>query len=202
MPFLFLARLFYQRRSDRFYAPDLLLEASRRTSSRPYTFFLFGGFPGAPEKIADFLRRQHPSVRIVGTYAPPFREMTAEEDEEFCRLVNEAAPDFVWVGLGSPKQDWWIANHLDEIHGAILVPSGATFDFFSGRIRQAPAWIRNIGFEWLFRLTRDFRRLWKRYTVYNVVFLVMFFLERIHIVSFEPDGDLLFLGRRTAVGNR
>jgi N-acetylglucosaminyldiphosphoundecaprenol N-acetyl-beta-D-mannosaminyltransferase len=81
------------------------------------------------------------------------------------------------VGLGSPKQDVWISEHREKIRGAIMVASGATFDFFSGRIKQAPKWIRDSGFEWLYRLTKDFRRLWVRYTVYNIIFLVMFGLQ-------------------------
>jgi N-acetylglucosaminyldiphosphoundecaprenol N-acetyl-beta-D-mannosaminyltransferase len=91
----------------------------------------------------------------------------------------------VWVGLGSPKQDVWIAEHRDKIRGSIMIASGATFDFFSGRIQQAPEWIRNAGFEWLYRLTKDFRRLWVRYTVYNVVFLAMFALQLMRLRRFK-----------------
>jgi N-acetylglucosaminyldiphosphoundecaprenol N-acetyl-beta-D-mannosaminyltransferase len=102
-------------------------------------------------------------------------------------MINASSPDIVWVGLGSPKQDVWISEHRDKIRGSIMVASGATFDFFSGRIKQAPKWIRDSGFEWLYRLTRDFRRLWVRYTVYNVIFLVMFGLQLTRLRRFEPS---------------
>ena len=81
------------------------------------------------------------------------------------------------------------------------MPSGATFDFFAGKIRQAPKWIRNIGLEWLFRLTQDFRRLWDRYTIYNVIFIVFFVLQQLRVVAFDHQGYLLFFGRRTKFGN-
>src|SRR5580698_6493524 len=105
-------------------------------------------------------------------------------------MINAAKPDIVWVGLGSPKQDVWISEHRDKIRGTIMVASGATFDFFSGRIKQAPAWIRESGFEWLYRLTKDFRRLWVRYIVYNIIFVVMFSLQLTRLWSFPttPTG--------------
>lgn len=177
MPFLWWARRFYKRDSDRFYAPDLLLEVSSKTNDYGYTSFLYGGAPGAGDKMEDYLKSRYEGVRIVGKYSPPFRSLTPYEDTQVCEMINNAKPDFVWVGLGSPKQDKWIAEHREKIRGSILVASGATFDFFSGRVRQAPRWIRQSGFEWLFRMTQDFRRLWVRYLVYNVIFVAMFLLQ-------------------------
>lgn len=103
-------------------------------------------------------------------------------------MINDAQPDFVWIGLGSPKQDIWIHERREKIRGSIIIPSGATFDFFSGRIKQAPDWIRNLGLEWLYRLTQDFRRLWKRYTVYNFIFIVAFTLQQLRLLKFEESG--------------
>ena len=132
------------------------------------------------------------SADLVGVDSMPFlrwarafykkesdRFYTADEDQAICDMINAASPDILWVGLGSPKQDVWISEHRETIRGTIMVASGATFDFFSGQIKQAPRWIRDSGFEWLYRLTKDFRRLWIRYTVYNVVFLIMFGLQLI-----------------------
>jgi N-acetylglucosaminyldiphosphoundecaprenol N-acetyl-beta-D-mannosaminyltransferase len=99
-------------------------------------------------------------------------------------MINKARPDFLWVGLGSPKQDVWISEHREKIRGTIMVASGATFDFFSGRIKQAPPWIREAGFEWLYRLAKDFRRLWVRYLVYNCVFVAMFALQVTRLRSY------------------
>jgi N-acetylglucosaminyldiphosphoundecaprenol N-acetyl-beta-D-mannosaminyltransferase len=185
MPFLRWARAFYNKSADRFYAPDLMLEAARKSKECGYTFFLYGGSPGAPEKMEEYLRERCGEVRVVGKYSPPFRTLTEEEDKAVCDMINAVKPDIVWVGLGSPKQDVWISEHRDKIRGSILIASGATFDFFSGRIQQAPEWVRNAGFEWLFRLSKDFRRLWVRYTVYNLVFLAMFSLQLIGLRRFE-----------------
>lgn len=187
MPFLYFARLFRKRDSDRFYAPDLMLEVASQAKARNYTFFLYGGYADSPNKMEEYLRKRFGESCVVGKYSPPFRTLSTEEDQAICDMINEAAPDFIWIGLGSPKQDIWIHEHKEKIRGSIIIPSGATFDFFSGRIQQAPVWVRNMGFEWLFRLTQDFRRLWVRYTVYNVIFLVAFLLQLLGIIRFRES---------------
>ena len=202
MPFLFWARTFYKKNSDRFYAPDLLEEVSKKTKEKGYTFFLYGGYPDAPEKIEEYLNKRFEGINVVGKYSPPFRQLSDEEDNEICDMINSAKPDFLWIGLGSPKQDIWIHNHKEKLRGCIIVPSGATFDFFSGKIKQAPKWIRKLGFEWLFRLFHDFKRLWVRYTVYNVLFLCMFFFQLIRVVTFDDEGFLLLFGRRSRLFNK
>jgi len=201
-PFLIWARKFHNNESERFYAPDLMNEISSKVEEKGYTFFLYGGYPGANDKIEEYLKERYEGIHIVGKHTPPFRALSDQEDKELCDLVNALHPDFIWVGLGSPKQDVWIQEHLDKIRGSIMMPSGATFDFFSGRIRQAPKWIRESGFEWLYRLTQDFRRLWKRYTIYNILFLFFFSLQILKIISFDNEGYLLILGKRTKFGNR
>ena len=185
MPFLKWARAFYYKQRDRFYAPDLMLEVASKADEKGYTFFFYGGMPNAPDKMEQFLKSKYPKLNVVGKYSPPFRPLTSEEDAEICKMINEAQPDFLWIGLGSPKQDVWIAEHREKIRGSIIVASGAAFDFFSGRIKQAPKYIRDAGFEWLYRLVHDFRRLWVRYTIYNIVFLVAFFLQQIRVLQFK-----------------
>jgi N-acetylglucosaminyldiphosphoundecaprenol N-acetyl-beta-D-mannosaminyltransferase len=184
MPFLKWARTFYKKDCDRLYAPDIMLEVSGKAKERGYTFFLYGGAPDAPDKIEEYLRKCFDGIHVVGKYSPPFRPLTLEEDEAVCDMINKARPDFLWVGLGSPKQDVWISVHREKIRGTIMVASGATFDFFSGRIKQAPLWIREMGFEWLYRLAKDFRRLWVRYLVYNFIFVFMFGLQLTGLRSF------------------
>ncbi len=188
-PFLYWARLFYYKKSDRFYAPDLMLEVSSKAKEKGYTFFLYGGFPGSVDAIEQYLLERFEGIQVVGKYTPPFRPLTEDEDQALCDTINQLKPDFVWVGLGTPKQDFWIHEHREKIKGSIMVASGATFDFFSGRIRQAPKWIRSSGFEWLFRLTQDFRRLWVRYTIFNLIFLGAFALQLMHILRFADQED-------------
>jgi N-acetylglucosaminyldiphosphoundecaprenol N-acetyl-beta-D-mannosaminyltransferase len=201
MPFLRWARMFYNRHADRFYAPDLMMEVSRAAEKKGYTFFLYGGYVDAPEKIEQYLSQRYHGVQVVGKHSPPFRELTEAEDAQVCELINDARPDFLWIGLGSPKQDLWIHQHTSKLRGCIMVPSGATFDFFSGRIRQAPLWIRQLGLEWLFRLTQDFRRLWKRYSIYNAIFMVAFALQLSNVLSFDEQGYARLFGRRSRWGN-
>jgi N-acetylglucosaminyldiphosphoundecaprenol N-acetyl-beta-D-mannosaminyltransferase len=189
MPFLKWARAFYNRNCDRFYAPDLMLEVSGKAKDCGYTFFLYGGVDDAPDKIEEYLSKRFDGIKVVGKYSPPFRPLTEEEDQAVCDMINKVRPDFLWVGLGSPKQDVWISEHRDKIRGTIMVASGATFDFFSGRIKQAPLWIREAGFEWMYRLTKDFRRLWVRYLVYNFIFVVMFGLQLTGLRSYTTSSE-------------
>lgn len=185
MPFLKWARAFYNKDSDRLYAPDVMLEVSSKAKDASYTFFLYGGASDAPDKIEAYLSERFEGIKVVGKYSPPFRPLTEEEDRTVCEMINRARPDFLWVGLGSPKQDVWISEHQEKIRGTIMVASGATFDFFSGKIKQAPKWIREAGIEWMYRLTKDFRRLWVRYIVYNLIFVMVFSLQLAGILKFK-----------------
>jgi N-acetylglucosaminyldiphosphoundecaprenol N-acetyl-beta-D-mannosaminyltransferase len=202
MPFLKWARIFYNKHSDHLNAPDLMLEISNKVKEKGYTYFLYGGFPGAADKIEEYLKKRFEGIKVVGKYSPPFRLLTDQEENYICKTINDSRADFLWVGLGSPKQDIWIYEHLDKLTGCIIIPSGATFDFYSGRIKQAPQWVRNLGIEWLYRLTKDFKRLWIRYTVYNIIFLLVFILQLLRIISFDHNGYMLIFGARTALGNR
>jgi len=112
--------------------------------------------------------------------------LTDQEEEFAIAEINRLKPDIVCVGLGTPKQDYWIDTHLDIIKGSVLIASGATFDFFGGRIKMAPDFIRNSGFEWLFRLLgKDFKRLWKRYILMYSLFMAAFVLQKCGLINYE-----------------
>lgn len=187
MPFVYWIKFFTGKNCDRLYAPDIILRLSEIAVNRNYRLFLYGGAEGAPEKMKYFLEKNFPGINIVGTYSPPFRKLSLEEDREICEKINSTSPDFIIVGLGSPKQDKWIQEHLEKIPGTVMIACGAAFDFFSGRIKQAPILIRRSGFEWLFRLTQDPKRLYKRYTLYNVIFLWNFFLQNLRLKKFDTS---------------
>jgi N-acetylglucosaminyldiphosphoundecaprenol N-acetyl-beta-D-mannosaminyltransferase len=173
---------------DRIAAPDTMLQLAEQSRHTGYTFYLYGGDAESVVGMKKFLERRYPFIRIVGFHSPPFRPMTEEEDRNICAEINRLRPDIISVGLGTPKQDYWIEDHLYKIRGAVFVASGATFDFFGGRIKMAPEWIRRSGFEWLFRLvSKDFFRLWKRYTVYNAIFVWNFLLQLLHIRVRRPN---------------
>jgi N-acetylglucosaminyldiphosphoundecaprenol N-acetyl-beta-D-mannosaminyltransferase len=187
MPFAYLARLLVDRRTDSMYGPDMIRKAAQEAPKRGYRFFLYGGPPGTAEALGEALQKISPELEIAGTRSHPFRETTTEEDDAICRTIAASVANMVWVGLGQPKQDVWIERCRERLPGCVLIGVGAAFDFLTGRVRQAPRFVRNLGLEWLFRLTQDPMRLWKRYTVYNVLFVGALALELLGILRLSNE---------------
>jgi N-acetylglucosaminyldiphosphoundecaprenol N-acetyl-beta-D-mannosaminyltransferase len=156
---------------SRVYGPDLLLACCERSITTGYRHFFYGGGEGVADLLARRLSRRFPGLIVAGTWTPPFRPLTAEEDEQVVARINETAPDIVWVGLSTPKQEYWMAEHLHRLAAPVLIGVGAAFDFHSGLKRQAPRWMQRGGVEWLFRLASEPRRLWKRYLQNNPAFV-------------------------------
>lgn len=177
MPLVWLNRLQGFRHARRVYGPDLMLALCQRSPERGYRHFLYGGNAGVAEELAARLRGLFPGLQIVGTFTPPFRPLTPDEDARVVRTINDAAPDVVWVGLSSPKQDRWMAAHVGRLRAPVLIGVGAAFDFHSGRKKQAPRWMMGAGLEWLFRLAQEPRRLWRRYLLYNPLFVALVLLQ-------------------------
>lgn len=142
--------------------------------------------------LGDLLARlqgQNPSLQVAGAYAPPFCPMSTEEDRTVVEVINRSKPDIVWVGIGTPKQERWIAEHRDRLAAPVMIGVGAAFDFLSGHKPQAPQWLRRGGLEWLFRLASEPRRLWPRYREYPLfvalVLAQLLGLKRFPIVERE-----------------
>jgi len=160
---------------DRVYGPDLMDRACARAAVTGQRIYLYGGRnPGALAELARVLRLRHPGVKLVGGYAPPFRELTLAEEDRIAADINAARPDVVWVGIGVPKQEKWMARMRDRLDAPVLVGVGAAFDFHAGLVPQAPAAMQRLGLEWLFRLVQEPRRLWRRYLRYNPRFIAGF----------------------------
>lgn len=185
MPIVWLGRYFGFSLRRRVYGPDLLLEFFRSTQSEGYRHFFYGGAPGIPEALAKNLMDLYPGVRIVGVYSPPFRSLSISEDTAVVEMINRADPDVLWVGLGCPKQEMWMHEHRERLNARAIVGIGQAFAIHAGALRQAPEWMRDHGLEWLFRLLREPGRLWKRYLVYNSMFLVLVMLQLLHIKKGE-----------------
>ncbi len=179
MPLVWLGRLRGQRGMERVYGPDLMLAFCERSAARGYRHFLYGGDEGVPDLLARELRRRFPGLNIVGTYSPPFRPLTVAEDADVVRRINDARPDVVWVGLSTPKQERWMAAHVDLLDASALIGVGAAFDFHSGRKRQAPRWMQRSGLEWLFRLLSEPQRLARRYLINNPGFVWHLLLQEL-----------------------
>ena len=157
--------------------------------TRGYRHFLYGGAEGVPELLADRLRERFPGLQVVGVYSPPFRPLTSEEDAALCRMVDDARPDIVWVGLSTPKQERWMAAHVGRLSAPVLVGVGAAFDFHAGLKRQAPRWMQRSGLEWLFRLLTEPRRLWRRYLLNNPLFVWYVALQMLGLRRIPLDGS-------------
>jgi N-acetylglucosaminyldiphosphoundecaprenol N-acetyl-beta-D-mannosaminyltransferase len=150
----------------RVYGPDLLMAACERSLETGWRHFFYGGAPGVAQRLSARLVSYFPRLQVAGAYAPPFRPITEDEDRALAERINAARPDIVWVGLSTPKQERWMAGHIGRLNVPVLVGVGAAFDFLSGAKPQAPRWIQRSGFEWLFRLVTEPRRLWRRYIQY------------------------------------
>lgn len=176
MPLVWLGRLRGHHLKRRVYGPELMLTFLQQTGRR-YRHFFYGGAPGVPEQLAERLQLQVPELQVVGTCSPPYRALTPEEEAEIARQINDAAPDVVWVGLSTPKQERWMHRMRCLLRTPVLIGVGAAFDIHAGRTRQAPAWMRENGLEWLFRLLSEPRRLWRRYLVLGPKFVFLVCLE-------------------------
>jgi N-acetylglucosaminyldiphosphoundecaprenol N-acetyl-beta-D-mannosaminyltransferase len=161
--------------TDRVYGPELMDRACARAAQGGQRVYLYGGRnQGALAELARTLRLLHPGLQIVGGHCPPFRPLTEAEEDAVAQEINSTRPDVVWVGIGVPKQEKWMARMRDRLEAPVLIGVGAAFDFHAGLIPQAPAALQRLGLEWAFRLVQEPRRLWKRYLRYNPRFVLGF----------------------------
>jgi N-acetylglucosaminyldiphosphoundecaprenol N-acetyl-beta-D-mannosaminyltransferase len=159
-------------------------DAGRAVGLRHY---LFGGVPGVALELKQKLTARFPGLEIVGTFTPPFRELNPEETDALKREVAQTRPDVIWVGLGTPKQERFMARFAAELDAGVLIGVGAAFDFHSGRVRQAPRWIQRSGFEWLFRLATEPRRLGPRYLKTNPLFALRVAAQRLGLKKYPVE---------------
>jgi N-acetylglucosaminyldiphosphoundecaprenol N-acetyl-beta-D-mannosaminyltransferase len=155
---------------ERVYGPDLMLEVCNAGRAAGLTHYLYGGAPGVAEQLREQLVGRFPGLRVIGTYAPPFRPLTREEFVLLQDDVARARPDVMWIGLGTPKQERFMAGAWGELDAGVMIGVGAAFDFHAGRVRQAPRWIQRSGFEWFFRLCTEPGRLGRRYLTTTPLF--------------------------------
>jgi N-acetylglucosaminyldiphosphoundecaprenol N-acetyl-beta-D-mannosaminyltransferase len=171
MPLVWLAHLGGRSHVERVYGPDLMLACCERSLLTGARHFFFGGAPGIAERVAARLSGRFPGLAVAGTYCPPFRPLSADEDQRLIEEINATNADIVWVGLSTPKQERWMADHVGRLRAPVLVGVGAAFDFHAGIKPQAPPWMQRCGLEWSFRLATEPRRLWKRYLINNPLFV-------------------------------
>ena len=175
MPFVRWIRRFVRAECDLLWGKNVVFALAEHARATNYSVFLYGGTPEACAGTRRFLEKTFPHLRIAGAVSPPFRPMTPDEDRALCDEINALSPDIILVGLGTPKQDFWIDDHVPKLRGSVMIAVGAVFDFLSGRAAMAPDVVHEAGFAWLYRmLGSDRRRLWRRYTIDHSYFLVHF----------------------------
>ena len=156
--------------AERVAGPDFMKLMFKETSDGSVKHYFYGSKEETLEALKHNLIKEFPDLNICGMYSPPFRALTTEEDEQITHMINDSGADIVWVGLGAPKQEQWMNAHKGKING-VMMGVGAGFDFHAGTIQRAPVWTQKMGLEWLYRLTQDPKRLFKRYLVTNTKFL-------------------------------
>jgi N-acetylglucosaminyldiphosphoundecaprenol N-acetyl-beta-D-mannosaminyltransferase len=174
-PLVWALNAFGHKLRERVYGPDLMALACERAARTGQRMYLYGGrTQGALTDLARQLRLRFPGLQIVGGHAPVFRPLSEDEQASIAAEINRARPDVVWVGLGVPRQEKWMAQMRPRLDAAVLVGVGAAFDFHAGLVPQAPGWVQRSGLEWLFRLIQEPRRLWRRYLTHNPRFITGF----------------------------
>jgi N-acetylglucosaminyldiphosphoundecaprenol N-acetyl-beta-D-mannosaminyltransferase len=175
MPVVWAANLLGEQLHDRVYGPELMLRYSAHSAERGHRVWLYGGRDqGSLVQLALSLRRDHPGIQVVGGYSPPFRPLGADEEDSIARQINEARPDVLWVGIGVPKQEKWMARMRDRLDVPVMCGVGAAFDFHAGRVPMAPGWMQERGLEWIYRTLQEPRRLLGRYLSTNPRFVAAF----------------------------
>jgi len=166
--------------------PDLMLEVFRRDEFRGATHFLYGGRQGVAEDLRERLTKRFPWVRIVGTYTPPYRDLNLDEEDALAARLQELKPDFMWVGISTPKQERFMMRFLSRLESTLMFGVGAAFDFHTGRIKDAPEWVKRAGLQWLHRLVQDPRNLLWRYLRNNSAFLLHITLQLTGLREYPP----------------
>ena len=156
---------------DRLYGPTFMLRCLEATQGEPWLHLLIGGTEDLLAALREKLLAQFPRLRIAGAISPPFGEWSADDDGRIVSAIAKSGAQFVWIGLGCPKQELWLARMKHRLPPAVYSAVGAAFAFHAGRVKQAPPWLQRIGMEWLFRLCAEPRRLWRRYLVFNTLFI-------------------------------
>ena len=189
VPTVWIGRLEGHSDMGRVFGPDLMMEVCRSSVISGHTHFLYGGKLGIAEELKQNLENLYPGIRIVGTYTPPFRPLSEMERAELQQKLDRLSPDIMWIGLSTPKQEQFMSGNLNLLTCKVMIGVGAAFDIHTGRVKDAPRWIKTAGFQWLHRLYQEPSRLWKRYLVNNSGFALRVLLQFTRIKRYQLTSD-------------
>lgn len=178
MPVVWAGRRAGKARMGRICGPEFMPAFCAASCGDGTRHFFYGGADGVAQRVADELTVRHPGMQVAGVYSPRFGEIPPEEDEQIIQMINRTQPDVIWVCLGCPKQEFWMASHRHRLNAKVLLSVGLAFDIVAGSKKRAPRAMRIAGLEWLYRLCQEPKRLWRRYTVYNTKFIYAYLLRR------------------------
>ncbi len=185
MPTVWLGRIHGFKHMSRVYGPDYMVAVCERSVTKGYRHFLYGGKTGVAEELRAELTRRFPGLQIVGTYTPPFRPLNAEEEADLRSQLERSQADVLWCGLSTPKQERFMAAYSQRMPVKLMVGVGAAFDLLSGNLSEAPDWMKKAGLQWLYRLIKEPRRLWRRYLINNPKFSWLTLLQLAGLKSFR-----------------
>lgn len=172
MPLVWVMRQLGSESQSRVYGPDLMLAWCERAAEKDLSIYLYGGTEDMLKKLTQKLSEQFPILKIAGSHSPPFRPLTLEEEQQDCDRINASGASVVFVALGCPKQEQWMARQQGKIN-AVMIGVGAAFSFHSGEVKQSPRWMMKLGLEWFYRFCVEPRRLWRRYLINNPMFILL-----------------------------
>lgn len=190
MPTVWLGRIHGFKDMNRVYGPDYMANLCERSVARGYKHFLYGGKPGVAEELKAELTRRFPGLQIVGTYTPPFRPLNSDEENDLRSQLETSKADVLWCGLSTPKQERFISSYYDRMPVKLMVGVGAAFDLLSGNLDEAPDWMKRSGLQWLYRLIKEPRRLWRRYLLNNPKFAWLTLLQLTGLRGFRLSTPL------------
>lgn len=192
MPVVWLQKIQDAKEATRVRANDLMIMLFAFAEQRNLKIGFYGGRHEVLTAMVNRAKEEYPNLQIAYAYSPPFRPLTAEEDQKITREINESGTQFLFLGLGCPKQENWMAEHKGKLK-AVMLGVGASFDFYAGNVKESPPWIGRLGLEWLFRLTQEPKRLWRRYLILNPRFIWLAILQLFRLKKFRGFTNCNFL---------
>lgn len=185
MPTVWLGHLNGFKEMTRVYGPDYMVNLCERSVAKGYKHFFYGGKEGVADELKAALTQRFPGLQVVGTYCPPFRPLNAEEEADLKTQLETLKPDVLWCGLSTPKQERFMDAYANKLPVNLMVGVGAAFDLLSGNLDEAPSWMKKAGLQWLYRLIKEPKRLWRRYLTNNPRFVWAAFLQLAHLKRFD-----------------
>ena len=189
VPLVWIARWRGYRQISRVSGADFVPAFCAHSVSKGYRHFFYGGAEGVADQLAEGMAARHAGLEVAGTYTPPFRPLTEAEKTEVTELIEASGADVVWVGLSTPKQEYWMGEFSERLTTKVLFGVGAAFDYNTGRVKRAPRWMQHAGLEWAFRLICEPKRLWRRYLIDMPRFLWLLVRETMRAGKRDGDGD-------------